>query len=80
LNRVTKLIELGSKVELGLVLLVWICSLNDFEHCISVIGSGEVTDAEAKDKLTLFERVRLLLSVSTKTNQPETLHAHTFRI
>jgi hypothetical protein len=66
---------LGSKVELGLVLLVRKYSLNDVEHCITVIGSGEVTDAEAKDKLILFERVRLLLSVSAKTNQPEKLHA-----
>jgi hypothetical protein len=70
LNHVAKLIELGSEVELGLVLFVRIDSLNNLEHGITIMGSREVADAEAKDKLTAFERVRLLLSVSAKTNQP----------
>jgi hypothetical protein len=77
LNRVVKLIKLGSKVELGLVLLVRVDPLNDLEHGITIFGGPEIADAEAKDKLTRFKRVRLLLSVFAKTNQPETPHAPT---
>jgi hypothetical protein len=70
LDRVPKLIELGSEVELGLVLFVRIDSLNDLEHGITIMGGREVAGAEAKNKLTAFERVSLLLSVPAETNQP----------
>jgi hypothetical protein len=74
--QVAKLIELGSEVELGLVLFVRIDLLNDLEHGITIMGGREVASAEAKNKLTAFERVRLLLAVSAKTNHRALLLAH----